>query len=148
VHAKVLAPECVDFYYDDRVSDMPVFSAEDTLALFPSEHASTCEQLGKDKLRKFKRIVVIEGTWVKAAAAVKRANVEHLQHVRLKDYETSFWRYQRKGKEKDTSKLSSIEAIYYFYKEYIEIVEGSYDGRVDDLLYIFKGMKKLIEQKE
>jgi hypothetical protein len=146
LHAKVLAPLDVDFYYDDRVSQVPLFSAEDTLALFPSPGAVTCRELGREGLARFTRVVVVEGTWVKARAAVKRARVEHLVHVKLSDYQTMFWREQFRGRDRDKTRLSSIEAIYYFYKEYLEVMEGEYDGRLDELLCIFLGMKQRVDE--
>ena len=51
--------------------------------------------------------------------------------------ETTFWRYQEVGK----SNLATVEALYYFMKDYAEVMlgggEDKYDGRFDDLLYFY-----------
>jgi hypothetical protein len=55
------------------------------------------------------------------------------RHVHLQNYSTQFWRYQ----SLDMYHLSTIEAIYYFYKEFIEKSRGKYEGEVDLLLFYF-----------
>ena len=46
--------------------------------------------------------------------------------------------------------LATIEAIHYFFREYAQALRPheAYDGRFDDLLYIFVGMLRVIEQKK
>lgn len=140
VHAKVIAPENVLFHHDDRnLPPSKIELSEETLLLFPSPSAKTLAEIGVDELAKFKRVAVIDGTWVKATAAVNRiSNLDRLTHVRLNEYQTMFWRFQKIGQH-ERSFLSSIEAIYYFYKEHFAIMNPGmeYDGRFDNLLYFF-----------
>jgi DTW domain-containing protein YfiP len=147
VHAKVIAPNSTSFMVDEHGSPtdpVPPFDPETTVALFPSPAAKTMKELGKDALANIKSVVLVEGTWVKAHAAVQRANISNLTHIKLNEYETSFWRYQKKGQQND-SMLSSIEAIYYFFKEYLEVMHaGEYDGSCDNLLYLFAWQRSLV----
>lgn len=54
-------------------------------------------------------------------------------------YKTKFWRPN--GKRYDDTCLATIEAIYYFLKEYHTIFLGQeYTGQYDNLLCIFKYM--------
>ena len=55
---------------------------------------------------------------------------------------TKFWRYQKLGEQC----LSSIEAIYYTYREYIERKNGSYANEVDNLLFYFCFFYEKIQQ--
>eukprot|EP00475_Leptophrys_vorax_P030057 TRINITY_DN44713_c0_g1_i2.p1 TRINITY_DN44713_c0_g1~~TRINITY_DN44713_c0_g1_i2.p1 ORF type:complete len:298 (+),score=57.63 TRINITY_DN44713_c0_g1_i2:1097-1990(+) len=147
VHAKVIAPDSTTFLADEHgtpTDPVPAFDSESTVALFPSEHAKTLKELDPETLAKIKSVVLVEGTWVKANAAVTRANISNLVHVKLNQYETCFWRYQRKNQQNDHM-LSSIEAIYYFFKEFMEATKGEYDGSCDNLLYLFAWQRSLVE---
>jgi len=47
--------------------------------------------------------------------------------------------------------LATIEAIYFFYRDFIERQQGSYNGEADNLLLFFSHQYKLIQnvyQKE
>lgn len=133
---KYLVPDQCDVHLDNGVDQVPPFGS-DTLLLFPSVDAVTLEEIGKEELQSYKRVVLVEGTWVKQNAALKRANVGHARHVKLKLYETKNWRRQSYTRDHVKHCLSSIEAVYYFYKEYIEVTEGRYDGRMDGLLFFW-----------
>lgn len=63
--------------------------------------------------------------------------------VRLNSYETNFWRHQKVGK----NCLATIEAIYYFYKEYNMALTGKYNGEYDNLLYFFVHYYKMIQNE-
>ena len=53
-----------------------------------------------------------------------------------------FWRHQQ---NKPESYLSTIEAIYYFMREYHDLFELTpYTGQYDDLLFFFKFMYRKI----
>ena len=61
--------------------------------------------------------------------------VADLQRIELKSRETKFWRHQ---KDKPRTYLATIEAIYYFMRDYHEYVTPTeYDGEYDDLLFLF-----------
>jgi len=63
--------------------------------------------------------------------------------VKIDEQKTLFWRYQDVGEEC----LATIEAIYYFYKEFVTKQSGSYDGECDDLLYYYSFMYNLIQDR-
>ena len=63
---------------------------------------------------------------------------------------TLFWRYQ-KGKTEDH--LATIEAVYFFCRQFHEALHGSgapgwprYDGRYDDLLYYYSYQYELVQR--
>ena len=60
--------------------------------------------------------------------------VSDLPQVKLNTYKTIFWRHQ---KDKPDTYLATIEAIYYFLKEYHEQFIGHYAGQYDNLLFFF-----------
>ena len=58
-----------------------------------------------------------------------------LKQVELKTQKTKFWRHQR---DKPETYLATIEAIYYFLREYHEyFVKSDYIGQYDNLLFFF-----------
>ena len=65
-----------------------------------------------------------------------------LKKVVIQSHETVFWRYQHLGK----SNLATIEAIYYFYREWYDAFKLPYLGQVDDLLYFYCYQYKKIQK--
>lgn len=120
-----------------------------TLLLFPSADA---KELGEiENLAQYERVVVIDSTWSQANIMLKSEFVSGVckdcPRVKLgSNHETSFWRHQDKGDDH----LATIEAIYYFYKEYHEAIQGKPDaeGKYDNLLFIFVGLLRLIEDSK
>jgi len=146
LHAKVLAGgERVRIAEVPGIDALGKFDPENTLLLYPSPAACTIEELG-DSVSKYTKIVVVDSTWQQAASVLRHESLANLKHIRLAStYNTAFWRHQLKGDDH----LATIEAIYYFFRERHEILnKGSYDGRYDNLLYLFAGMLRLIEQKK
>lgn len=148
LHAKVLSRE----FDDVRIVELPnikdiceQWNPETTLLLYPSP--SSQEVMKMENLESIERVVVVDSTWGKANAVLRAPELAGLKHVRLSNnYFTSFWRYQDKGEDH----LATIEAIYYFYRERFERLNPGtkYDGRYDDLLYIFAGHIALIEERK
>lgn len=58
--------------------------------------------------------------------------IQSLPKVIIEAKETTFWRYQEVGK----ANLATVEALYYFMKDYAE-TQGEYKGQFDDLLYFY-----------
>ena len=125
-----------------------------TLVLFPSPRSvplSDCSL--RALLPSVRRVVVIESTWQKAAAVFHdpRLRLHRLPAVQLQQYESSYWRYQEKGRHC----LSTLEAMHALCTELIAAQpqpdSGQQDGRegqrprqrqqqqqeVDDLLYLY-----------
>lgn len=65
-----------------------------------------------------------------------------MQKVTIAPRKTHFWRFQQLSE----NHLATIEAIYYVYREFGEMVEGNYDdGRYDNLLFYYRYFYKMIQ---
>jgi DTW domain-containing protein YfiP len=89
---------------------------------------------------------VVDGTWRQASSLTKfTEELKNIRKVTIKPQKTLFWRYQ----DKSENHLATIEALYYFLKEYHESYESSndnsYDGRYDDLLWYYKYFYEFIQ---
>jgi len=71
--------------------------------------------MSPDELNKIKRVVLIDSTWSQTRYYLRQDSFKNLKHVKIQTEKTVFWRYQ-KG-EDDTS-LSTIEALYFFFRDY------------------------------
>ncbi|KAF9912739.1 DTW domain-containing protein 1 [Linnemannia zychae] len=112
LHAKILAPDHVEVY---AWKDMPKYENVDRLLLlFPSPGA---KQLSEIDPTSFDKLVVIDGTWEQANKMAKSDSpLLRMKRVTIAPHETLFWRHQKKASDH----LATIEAIYYFLREYHE----------------------------
>ncbi|KAF9428047.1 DTW domain-containing protein 1 [Podila epigama] len=111
LHAGVLAPTDVSVYEWNK---MPEYQDVDRLLLlFPSEGA---KQLSEIDPASFDKLIVIDGTWEQAKKMSKSSTFARMKRVTIAPHETLFWRYQRKASDH----LATIEAIYFFLREYHE----------------------------
>jgi len=85
--------------------------------------------------------VFIDSQWHAAGKILRHEKVKKLKTIKITQYETHFWRYQEVGKDC----LATIEAIYYFFKEYQEKLTGSYNGEYDNLLFYYIYYYNLIQ---
>ena len=144
LHAGILCPkEMVRIEELPNESKLSEIDPEKTLLLFPTADSTTLEEI--PDLNTIERVVVVDSTWQQANSVLRSDLCQRLtRRVKLaKTHETSFWRHQRKGDDH----LATIEAIYYFFRERYEVMnKGDYDGRYDNMLYIFVGMLRVIEE--
>ena len=139
IHAKVLCGEETEIF---EFPEVPEYSSEgDVLLLFPKEGAKQLKEV-KD-LEKVKKLVVIDSQWQTAKKILSHPNLQQLPCVSLDTHQTLFWRYHPKNV--DDSGLATIEAIFYFFREYHLALHPSYEGQYDDLLYFFAHNYKLIQ---
>ncbi|KAG0207796.1 DTW domain-containing protein 1 [Mortierella sp. GBA30] len=112
LHAKILAPQDVEVY---AWKEMPKYENVDRLLLlFPCPEA---KQLSEIDPASFDKLVVIDGTWEQASKMSKSDSpLLRMKRVTIAPHETLFWRHQRKASDH----LATIEAIYYFLREYHE----------------------------
>ncbi|KAG0277208.1 DTW domain-containing protein 1 [Linnemannia exigua] len=112
LHAKILAPDHVEVY---AWKDMPKYENVDRLLLlFPSPGA---KQLSEIDPASFDKLVVIDGTWEQANKMSRSDSpLLRMKRVTIAPHETLFWRHQKKASDH----LATIEAIYYFLREYHE----------------------------
>jgi len=137
LHAKVMAGDSV------RIHPFPSetlheWDPEDTVLLFPSPGAVSVKDLD---FKKVKHVVFLECQWHNAKRILAEPKIARLPHVKIHNYETRFWRWQNVGNDC----LATIEAIYYFYKEYVTAIQGSYNGEMDNLLYYFAFLYQLVQ---
>eukprot|EP01095_Lingulamoeba_sp_RSL-Kostka_P016327 TRINITY_DN7952_c2_g1_i1.p1 TRINITY_DN7952_c2_g1~~TRINITY_DN7952_c2_g1_i1.p1 ORF type:complete len:298 (+),score=54.48 TRINITY_DN7952_c2_g1_i1:49-894(+) len=130
IHAKIIAPTSTTIYqYPDEVPEFE--NPDEILLLFPNETAIPVSDID---ITTVKRLVVIDSQWSNTKAMLNHENLKNLKTVKIENYNTVFWRYQNKGDEY----LATIEAIYFFYKEFAEkLNNGIYNGQVDNLLYFY-----------
>lgn len=147
VHAKLLAPEDTTFWQFDRKQDddgglgVNGFDPANTVILYPSSDSKPVSDVDWSSV---KQLVVLDGTWQQAKAMCSVSPIlNSLPKVHLStENRTVFWRYQNLGPHC----LSTIEAIYYFYREYDMAVEcGNVDTGLDNLLYLYSFFYHLIQ---
>lgn len=179
IHAKLLAPTQISIHQfrksssnnDGSVQSESYFVTSDLIEniildptayviLFPDETAVELKNLSKEEFQRVKNVIVIDGTWSQAAAINRTDPYSRLRRIKINpNLRTVFWRYQDLGEHC----LSTIEAIYFFMKEFSEVqmqnsnnfneddvVESCfislYDGRFDNLLYFFSFFYHLIQR--
>ncbi|KAJ3136460.1 DTW domain-containing protein 1 [Geranomyces variabilis] len=151
-HANILAPENVEIKVENIITVSPgdvssisqLPNPERILLLFPSAKSLPLSEV--PNLESFDRLIVLDGTWKQGRAMAGAIAALPFQHVRIAERQTLFWRYQPWG----PSHLSTIEATYYFFRDYWDAVatdeERPYDGRYDNLLFYFKIQWETIQQ--
>ena len=108
-----------------------------------SSYQEFCNFLGLETL------VILDGTWSQIHWFLEDPrikNAESVRYVKLNGYTTCFWRPQRK---KPKSCLATIEALFYFLKEFqllfVQYAESSVlehfnHHEFDDILYFYDYM--------
>lgn len=147
--AKVICPDSVQMY--DYPKEIPTYDKSDVILVYPDEKSTTIsstENFGNKNQVDFtgiKKILFIDGTWKQSRQIRRHQNLNNLQSIRLgNDVQTQYWRSQKGYSDEG---LATIEAIYYFLKEYHEkVLKKPYDGEYDDILFIYKFLHKKIYQ--
>ncbi|XP_074656503.1 tRNA-uridine aminocarboxypropyltransferase 1-like [Tubulanus polymorphus] len=96
----------------------------------------------------FERVVFIDSTWYQSSKIFNDERLKRLRCIKMDEHNTKFWRSQKDPMP--DSYLATIEAIYYFVREFhdqfvavaAETADGRelapYDHRYDDLLFYFE----------
>ncbi|CAG8520705.1 uncharacterized protein OCT59_021405 [Rhizophagus irregularis] len=142
-HAKIIAPNDVSIYSS---LEIPKYENPDRLLLlFPGPDSKTLNEIPRDS---FDKLLVVDGTWQQASSLTKfTEELKNIRKVTINPQKTLFWRYQNKSE----NYLATIEALYYFLKEYyvtyesITDNENSYNGKYDDLLWYYKYFYEFIQ---
>ncbi|XP_020496887.2 tRNA-uridine aminocarboxypropyltransferase 1 [Labrus bergylta] len=88
------------------------------------------------------RVVFIDSTWNQTNKISTDERLQDFIRVELKTRKTCFWRRQ---KGKPDTYLATIEAIYYFLKDYHELfVAEEYKGEYDNLLFFYSYLHSVI----
>ena len=140
LHAKILCAQgSVSVHTYPSLPDCVRQEAAQTLLVYPSVGARPMKDIAN--IGAMRHIVFIEGTWRQSRAIARDESIAALPNVvTLQEYATIFWRFQSEG----AAFLSTIEAIYYAYREYFDAVrsqggaEGeAYGGEYDELLLLY-----------
>ncbi|CAL1535654.1 unnamed protein product [Lymnaea stagnalis] len=92
----------------------------------------------------FDRVVFVDSTWNQTHNIINDERLKNLKRVELRSRNTHFWRCQD-GKPK--TYLSTIEAIYYFIKDFHTIfINSEYNHEYDNLLFFFSFMYQKIRK--
>ncbi|ORC92314.1 DTW domain-containing protein [Trypanosoma theileri] len=143
--ASTISPDLHILEYPEVPADL---EPESTLVLYPSSQST---ELGDIKdLNSFKNVIFIDSTWQQSKAIARDERVHRFKHVRIKSQTSLFWRFQNN----DPSYLATVEAIYYFLREFIthknqRSGEGPpfYHGEVDDLLFYYINQYIAVQQR-
>ncbi|KAM9481867.1 tRNA-uridine aminocarboxypropyltransferase 1 isoform 2-T2 [Clarias gariepinus] len=93
---------------------------------------------------KLKRVVFIDSTWNQTTKIITDERLQDLPRVELKSRKTCFWRHQRGSPD---TYLSTIEALYYFLKDFhVQCLGREYSGEYDNLLFFYSFLHKLIRK--
>lgn len=120
---------------------------QSTLVLYPSPQSVCLDEI--EDLHKFKNVVFVDSTWQQSKAISRDERVTSFKHVKIPQRTSLFWRFQNN----DPSYLATVEAIYYFLREYIVQTakqagksEPLYNGEVDDLLLYYINQYIMVQQ--
>ncbi|XP_028294192.1 tRNA-uridine aminocarboxypropyltransferase 1 [Gouania willdenowi] len=126
-----------------RLKSEHVQGATNTVASLESgtqNETKGCES----KVYPLQRVVFIDSTWNQTNKIRTDERLQDLLQVELKTRKTCFWRHQ---KGKPDTYLSTIEAIYYFLRDYHEHwLSQEYDGEYDNLLYFYSYLHTVINK--
>lgn len=133
---------------------------ETTLVLYPSEQSVELKDV--EHLETYKNVVFVDSTWQQSKAIARDERVTKFKHVRIKSRTSLFWRFQNN----DPTYLATVEAIYYFLREFITQVNKTkagvsggkgqgdsnddtayYHGEVDDLLFYYINQYVGVQQR-
>lgn len=105
-----------------------------------SDEAETLES----KVYPLQRVVFIDSTWNQTNKISTDERLQGFLQVELKTRKTCFWRRQ---KGKPDTYLSTIEAIYYFLKDFHEhCLAQEYSGEYDNLLFFYSFLHSVINK--
>ncbi|KAL5010569.1 hypothetical protein ScPMuIL_012874 [Solemya velum] len=92
----------------------------------------------------FHTVIFVDSTWNQTFKITSDKRLSGLTRVEIQGTETKFWRHQKRS---PTNYLSTIEAIYFFFREFHDLfLTCRYVREYDDLLFLFKYMYKKMNQ--
>jgi DTW domain-containing protein YfiP len=140
-HISVLSPDCVNIHEvtlfrfknnTNQYPNIPDYESirDEVVLLFPSPKAEYIENMDFTKV---KRLVVVDSTWQTTNQILRDPKFENVRHCKIKPHKTLFWRYQCISEEF----VSTVEATYYFVKEYHQAMFKEETQKYDNLLWLF-----------
>uniref|UniRef100_A0A3Q0SVR5 tRNA-uridine aminocarboxypropyltransferase 1 n=1 Tax=Amphilophus citrinellus TaxID=61819 RepID=A0A3Q0SVR5_AMPCI len=156
IHAKILAPSDVTIY---TYPCIPEYQKDEVVLVFPGPRAVSVQDMMKcfsesgtpdeaqssvSKVAPLQRVVFIDSTWNQTNKISTDERLQDLLQVELKMRKTCFWRRQ---KGKPDTYLATIEAIYYFLKDFHEhCLDKGYDGEYDNLLFFYSYLHSVVNK--
>lgn len=170
VHAKLIAPDDVHIYTYPCIPDLDG-DRDKAVLVFPGPDSVTVEDMmlhlnevrsSEPRMKRQKvtgrgeetscedrlscpgltRVIFIDSTWNQTTRIITDERLQALMRVELKTRKTCFWRHQRGSPD---TYLATIEAIYYFLKDYHTLcLLKEYDGEYDNLLFFYSFLHELI----
>lgn len=141
IASKMLAPDDVTIHNSLEVPD---FDNDSTILLFPRDDSVPVTSMTKEELEKVKNVVLIDSTWHQVNKFIHNKKVGNLKAVVINTQKTIFWRYQKGITDKN---LSTIEAMYFFLRDYVKTTQSEYNNEYDDLLYFYAYNYALIQNE-
>ncbi|EDO33850.1 predicted protein, partial [Nematostella vectensis] len=156
-HAAILAPVQVTIYNYPVTQNLKMLSSN----LYLLFQGPTCQKklslyaltltlqqwCKHDDMAKteFNRVIFIDSTWQQSHKIITDGRLSGIRKVQIENAKTYFWRPQ----QKPNTCLATIEAIYFFFKEYEQhILQSPYEGQYDNLLYFYSFQYNLIHQQK
>lgn len=98
----------------------------------------------ESRLHPLQKVVFIDSTWNQTNKISTDERLQDLLQVELQMRKTCFWRRQ---KGKPDTYLATIEAIYYFLKDFHEsCLAQEYSGEYDNLLFFYSYLHSVINK--
>ncbi|AWP01374.1 putative DTW domain-containing protein 1 isoform 5 [Scophthalmus maximus] len=98
----------------------------------------------ESRMYPLQRVVFIDSTWNQTNKISTDERLQDLLQVELRTRKTCFWRHQ---KGKPDSYLSTIEAIYYFLKDFHEhCLAQEYNGEYDNILFFYSYLHSVVNK--
>ncbi|CEP00472.1 tRNA-uridine aminocarboxypropyltransferase 1 [Plasmodiophora brassicae] len=146
VHACVVAPDNVSLVeYPGQMDRIDEMDPTTTLVLYPNKTALDMQsEEALPKLRGLKNLIVVDSTCRGARGIMRDDRLLSLPSVAIKSRHTTFWKFTSHGPEF----LGTIEAIWYFLVDTYERIHAEkYDGRYDDLMFLYINQLRRVEEK-
>ncbi|XP_028984339.1 tRNA-uridine aminocarboxypropyltransferase 1 [Betta splendens] len=100
------------------------------------------KEISKSRVFPLQQVVFIDSTWNQTSKISTDERLQDLVQVELKMRKTCFWRHQ---KGKPDTYLSTIEAIFYFLKDFHEhCLVQDYHGEYDNLLFFYSYLHSVV----
>jgi hypothetical protein len=140
VSSKIIAPDHVEIRHELEIQ--PFLKEGDpfdsVVLLFPTDDAISLIEMSDEELHAIKHVVLIDSTWHQTRHYLRQPNLMKLKKVKIQTEKTAFWRYQNISE----TNLSTIEALYFFFRDYEVALTckgdyQKYDGKYDNLLYYY-----------
>lgn len=148
VHAPILsAARLIDYAPE---AELPPYDPASTVLLFPSESAASVHGMTLAQLQAVRTCIIVDCTWAQASGILSDERLRSLPHVSIEAEKTLFWRFQ---KGKTANHLATIEAIYFFCRQYHQALHAAgapglppYRGQYDDLLFYYSHQYETVQR--